>query len=78
MKPGLGILGDISISGTLKRSVNFMDKVAMLSENGAKLILTPIENCNEMKDIPPSILKNSDISFYSDSKILIKKIFSKF
>jgi len=73
LKPGLGILGDISVGGAVQRADNFSDKLSMLSENGAKMVLTPMENLKEVQDIPPSILNKTDAIFYSDSQMLMQK-----
>jgi len=73
LKPGLALLGDISISGAVTRVDNFSDKVAMLSENGAKLVLTPMDNLKEMENIPPVILNNTDINFFSNTQMILQK-----
>ena len=73
LKPGLSILGDLSISGSIGRVDNFSDKLAMLSENGSLMVLSPMENLNELQNIPPSVLNNTDVSFYSDSQMLLQK-----
>ncbi len=73
LKAGLGVLGDISVSGSVQRAINFPDKLAMLSENGAKLVLTSMENLAEMQDIPPSILNNTDVNFFSNNQRILQK-----
>lgn len=73
LKPGLGMLGDLSLSGAVQRADNFADKLAMLSENGAKLALTPMENLPEMQDVPPSILNATDVNFFSNSQMILQK-----
>jgi len=73
LKPGLGILGDISVSGAIQRADNFSDKLAILSENGAKMVLTPMGNVREVQEVPPSILNQTDVNFFSDSQMLIQK-----
>ncbi|HDL18300.1 MAG TPA: ATP-dependent Lon protease, partial [Bacteroidetes bacterium] len=73
LKAGLGVLGDISVSGSVQRAINFPDKLAMLSENGAKLVLTSMENLVEMQDIPPSILNNTDVNFFSNNQMILQK-----
>ena len=44
-----------------------------LAENGAKIVLCPMENLNEMQDIPTSILSNTDVNFFSSSQMLLHK-----
>jgi ATP-dependent Lon protease len=73
LKAGMAVLGDISINGAITHVDNFSDRVAILSENGAKLILTPMENLKEMENIPPSVLNNTDINFYSNTQMIIQK-----
>jgi len=72
-RTALGILGDISIGGGIQKVNKFSDKVAMLSENGARSILAPIGNTPEMANIPQSLLTKTDILFYSDSQQLLQK-----
>lgn len=76
LKPGIALLGDISINGAVTRVDNFSDKVAMLSENGAKLVLTPMDNLKEIENTPPSILNNTDINFYSNTQMILQKAIS--
>jgi ATP-dependent Lon protease len=73
LKPGLAVLGNISIGGAIERSLNFADKVTLLSENGAKTVLVPMENLNEMTTLPPSILGKTDAPFYGNSQMLLQK-----
>ncbi len=73
LKPGLGVLGNISIGGAIERSVNFVDKVSMLSENGAKTVIVPMDNLNELQDIPQSVLGNTDVLFFSNCSMLLQK-----
>jgi len=73
LKPGLGVLGNISIGGAIERVINFVDKVSTLSENGAKNVLVPMDNLNELQDIPQSVLGDTDIPFYSNCQMLMQK-----
>jgi ATP-dependent Lon protease len=73
LKAGLAVLGNISIGGAIERSINFADKVTLLSENGAKTVLVPMENINEMLTIPQSILGKTDVPFYGNSQMLLQK-----
>jgi predicted ATP-dependent Lon-type protease len=49
-------MGNKSIGGPVERAMNFADKVTLLLENGAKTLLVPMENINEMLTITQSIL----------------------
>lgn len=74
LKSALGVIGNISIGGAIERALNFNDRVSLLSENGAKNVLVPIDNLNEMATLPATILGKTDIPFYSNSQMLIQKM----
>jgi ATP-dependent Lon protease len=38
LKPGLAVLGNVFIGGTIERAQHFADKITLLSENGAKTV----------------------------------------
>ncbi len=73
LKPGLSVLGNISIGGAVERSSDFADKVTLLSENGAKTVLVPMDNLSEMTTLPQSILGKTDVPFYGNSMMLLQK-----
>jgi ATP-dependent Lon protease len=73
LKPGLAVLGNISIGGAIERAGNFADKVTLLSDNGGKTVLVPMENLSEMVSLPQSILGKTDTPFYSNSQMLLQK-----
>jgi ATP-dependent Lon protease len=73
LKGGLAVLGNISIGGAVERAGNFADKVTLLSENGAKTVLVPMDNLNEMSTLPPAILGKTDVPFYANSQMLLQK-----
>ena len=73
LKPGLAVLGNISIGGAIERSMNFADKVSLLSDNGAKTVLVPMDNLTEMTTLPSSILGKTDVPFYANSQMLLQK-----
>ena len=74
LKPALAVLGNISIGGAIERALNFSDRVSLLSENGAKNVLVPMDNLQEMANLPAVILGKTDVPFYSSSQMLIQKI----
>jgi len=53
LKPGMSVLGDISINGAITQVDNFSDK--------------------EMENVPPSVLNNTDVNFYSNTQMIIQK-----
>ena len=73
LKPGLAVLGNISVGGAIERVTNFADKVTMLSENGAKVVIVPMDNLSEVANVPPSVLGSSDVPFYQNSQMLMQK-----
>ena len=74
LKTGLGIIGNISIGGAIMRALNFNDCVSILSDNGAKNVLVPIDNLSEMTTLPAAILGKTDIPFFSNTQMLIQKM----
>jgi ATP-dependent Lon protease len=73
LKAGLAVLGNISIGGAIERALNFADKVSLLSENGAKTVLVPMDNLSEMTTLPSSILGKTDTPFYANSQMMLQK-----
>lgn len=73
LKSGFAALGNISIGGAIERSINFADKVTMLSENGAKTVVVPMDNLSELTNIPPSVLGSTDVPFYQNTQMLMQK-----
>jgi ATP-dependent Lon protease len=73
LKPGLAVLGNISIGGAIERAVNFADKITMLSENGGKTVIVPMDNLSELANVPASVLGNTDVPFYSNNQMLMQK-----
>jgi ATP-dependent Lon protease len=55
------------------RTINFADKITMLSENGAKTVIVPMDNLNELANVPASVLGNTDVPFYSNNQMLMQK-----
>lgn len=74
LKPGLAVLGNISIGGAIERAFNFADKVTLLSENGAKTVLVPMDNLTEVSTLPPAVLGKTDVPFYGNSQMLVQKV----
>lgn len=73
LKPGLAVLGNLSVGGAVERAINFSDKITMLSENGAKTVIVPMDNLPELSNVPQSVLGNTDVPFYSNSIMLMQK-----
>jgi len=73
LRAGLAVLGNISVGGAIERSTNFPDKVTMLSENGAKVVIVPMDNLNELANLPPTVLGNTDVPLYQNNQMLMQK-----
>ncbi|QBJ63682.1 protease Lon-related BREX system protein BrxL [Pseudoalteromonas sp. DL-6] len=73
LKAGLAVLGNISVGGAIERSINFADKITMLSENGAKTVVVPMDNLVELINVPPTVLGNTDVTFYQNNQMLMQK-----
>ena len=73
LKTGLAVLGNISVGGAIERAINFADKVTMLSENGAKTVIVPMDNLAELANIPATVLGDTDVPFYSNNMMLMQK-----
>jgi len=73
LKAGLAVLGNISVGGAIERAINFEDKVTMLSENGAKIVIVPMDNLAELANIPASVLGDTDVPFYQNNQMLMQK-----
>jgi len=75
LKAGLAVLGNISVGGAIECVNNFADKVTTLSENGAKVVIVPMDNLAELSNIPPTVLGKTDVPFYQNSQMLMQKSF---
>ena len=73
LKTGLAVLGNITVGGAVERAINFADKITMLSDNGAKSVVVPIDNLSELTGIPATVLGNTDIQFYQNNQLLMQK-----
>lgn len=74
LKSALAVIGNISIGGAIERALNFNDRVSILSENGAKNVIVPMDNLTEMATLPAAILGKTDIPLYSNTQMLIQKM----
>ena len=73
LKAGLAVLGNISVGGAIERATNFADKITILSENGSKVVIVPMDNLNELSNIPPIVLGKTDVPFYQNNQMLMQK-----
>jgi ATP-dependent Lon protease len=73
LKAGLAVLGNLSVGGAVERVINFADKITMLSDNGAKTVVVPMDNLTELASVPATVLGNTDVPFYSNNQMLMQK-----
>lgn len=73
LKSGLAVLGNLSVGGAIERATNFADKITMLSDNGAKTVIVPMDNLSELANVPASVLGNTDVPFYANNQMLMQK-----
>ena len=73
LKAGLAVLGNISVGGAIERASNFADKITVLSENGAKSVVAPMDNLKELSNVPPVVLGDTDVTFYQNNQMLMQK-----
>jgi ATP-dependent Lon protease len=72
---GYFIMRELSNRLTLKQAKGrqFLCRVILFSENGAKTVLVPMDNLNEMTTLPQSIIGQTDTPFYGNSQMLLQK-----
>jgi ATP-dependent Lon protease len=51
LKKALAVIGDMTITGGLKTTFSFIDRVTMLAENGAKTVTVPLEQMGNLGKI---------------------------
>lgn len=73
LKSALAVLGNISVGGAIERANNFADKITILSENGAKTVVVPMDNLSELSNVPASVLGDTDVPFYQNNQMLMQK-----
>ncbi|MCI0393109.1 MAG: protease Lon-related BREX system protein BrxL [Acidobacteria bacterium] len=65
-RPGLLILGDLSIQGNIKAVRSLTEPLQLAMDNGARRALIPIENKRHFLDVSADIMERVDPVFYSD------------
>lgn len=74
LKTAAGVIGNISIGGAVERTINFSDRVSVLSENGAKMVAVPMENLTELASLPTTVLGKTDTPLYANGQMLLQKV----
>jgi ATP-dependent Lon protease len=65
-QPGLLVLGDLSIQGTVKPVRSLVEPLQVAMDNGAKRALIPIENKRQFLEVNPDVLEKVDPIFFGD------------
>lgn len=73
LKAGLAVIGNVTIGGAVERVVQFADKVSSLADNGAKMVIVPMDNISEIATIPTTVLSKCDVPFYNNAQVLLQK-----
>ena len=71
--PGLIVLGDITLSGTVIKQEDLIESLQVCVDNGAKTILLPMNSAAEFGNVPPELLAMSNLVFYSSPEEAINK-----
>ena len=73
LKAGLAVLGNITIGGAVEKVLQFADKVSSLADNGAKMVIVPMDNIAELATVPTTVLSKCDVPFYNNAQVLLQK-----
>ena len=73
VKPSTVILGEMSIHGTLVYLDKLGECLQVIRENGGKKILLPSISVKDLSNVPPEIISDLDISFFTDPKDCLLK-----
>lgn len=60
----LGILGDLSIGGTIMKVEELAHTLQVCLDSGAKKILLPLTSAADMGTVPPELLGKFNLIFY--------------
>lgn len=60
------ILGNMSLGGTISPVSNLAEILQVAFDSGAKKILLPTSNMTTLQSVPPELLSNFQVSWYSD------------
>ena len=73
LKAGLAVVGSITIGGAVEKVLQFADKVCSLAENGAKIVIVPMDNITDLATLPTTVLSKCDVPFYNNAQVLLQK-----
>jgi ATP-dependent Lon protease len=67
-QPGLLVLGDMSVLGTVKALRSLVEPLQVAADNGARKVLIPTENKRSFMEVSAEVLEKVDPIFYGDVK----------
>ena len=67
-QPGLLVLGDMSVLGTVKGVRSLVEPIQVAADNGARKVLIPTENKRSFMEVSADVLERVDPIFYGDVK----------
>lgn len=67
--PGMIILGDVTIQGTIKGIPNLLEPLRVAMDDGARKALIPIQDKRNFLEVPGDIVEKVDSIFYGDLSV---------
>ncbi|WKY48033.1 protease Lon-related BREX system protein BrxL [Eubacteriaceae bacterium ES3] len=71
--PSLGILGELSIGGTLNKVEELANILQVCLDSGAKKVLIPIVSAGDMGTVPPELMGKFNLIFYQSPEDAVFK-----
>jgi ATP-dependent Lon protease len=69
----LAILGDISLTGTIKNPTELANLLQVCLDSGAKRILMPTSSASDLPTVPSELIGAFNINFYSSAEDAVFK-----
>lgn len=69
----LAVLGEISIAGTMMKVDELANSLQVCLDSGAKKVLLPITSAADLGTVPPELMSNFNIVFYSSAEDAVFK-----
>ena len=74
VSPGLLVLGDMSVQGTIKAVRSLVEPLRVAMDNGARRALVPVENKRSFLEVSADVVERVDPIFYGDPKSAALKV----
>lgn len=69
----LAVLGDITMTGTLKKVDNLADILQVCQDSGAKKVLIPLPSAADLATCPPELIGSFNLIFYASAEDAVFK-----